>query len=156
MPGSPPRPKPNRSGLDATRRAACAWAIRRQCFAAPALPMAWRRPCFPGQSRGQAMTPLRDIDFVFFDIGGTRGDYDPPAGHLVPLPGSAALLQAVRDQVGARIGVITNLASLSNARAHALLEEAGLATFLDPDGFVSQHHARVAKPDPKIYQLAAS
>jgi HAD superfamily hydrolase (TIGR01509 family) len=97
-----------------------------------------------------------DLDFVFFDIGGTLGEYDAAAGRLVPFPDSARLLRLLRDAVGLRLGVITTLADLSNDQGRALLAGAGLAEFLDPAGFVSDHDAGVAKPDPAIYRFAAA
>lgn len=102
------------------------------------------------------VTTNKPVGFVFFDIGGTLGDRDPATGNLIPFPTSAKLLAAVRDAIGLRIGVITTLGPLSNAQGHALLEQAGLAGFLDPQGFVSEHDVReVAKPHPAIYEFAA-
>jgi FMN phosphatase YigB (HAD superfamily) len=102
------------------------------------------------------MTVAREIDAVFFDIGGTLGERDPDSGRLTPYPSSPGLLQALRDVVGLRVGVITTLGSgLTNADGLALLREAGLAPFLDPEGFVSDHDAGLAKPRVEIYQFAA-
>ena len=99
---------------------------------------------------------LRDIDFVFFDIGGTLGDRDPSTGNLIPYPSSAGLLRAMREQVGLRVGIITTLGStLTNADGLALLRRAGLDGLLDPAGFISDHDAGVAKPRAEIYRLAA-
>jgi FMN phosphatase YigB (HAD superfamily) len=98
----------------------------------------------------------RDIDVVFFDIGGTLGERNPETGKLVPFPSSSGLLQTMREVVGLRIGIITTLGpDLTNADGLALLHEAGLAPFLDPQGFVSDHDAEVAKPHLAIYQVAA-
>jgi HAD superfamily hydrolase (TIGR01509 family) len=36
-----------------------------------------------------------------------------------------------------------------------MLTQAGLSQFLDPHGFVSDHDAGVAKPNPEIYRFAA-
>jgi len=102
------------------------------------------------------MAPTRAIEFVFFDIGGTLGERDLATGKLIPFASSANLLAAVRDVIGVRIGVITTLGTLSNARGRALLDQAGLAGFLDPQGFVSEHDANeIAKPNPEIYRTAA-
>src|SRR5712692_7581857 len=101
------------------------------------------------------MAEPREIDFVFFDIGGTLGDRDEASGRLVAFPSSVGLLETMRD-IGLRIGVITTLGpALTNADGLALLREAGLDRFLDPQGFVSDHDAGVAKPDAEIYKLAA-
>jgi len=97
-----------------------------------------------------------DIDFVFFDIGGTLGERNPQTGAFVPFPSSAGLLRTLRDQLGLRIGIITTLGDqLTNPEALALLEKAGLRKFVDPVGFISDHDAQTAKPDPAIYQFAA-
>ncbi len=97
------------------------------------------------------------IEAAFFDIGGTLGERDPATGALVPYLSTPGLLADVRDKVGLRVGVITTLgAGLSSAQGLALLQNAGLAGFLDPNGFVSDHDAGAAKPDPAIYRFAAS
>jgi FMN phosphatase YigB (HAD superfamily) len=62
----------------------------------------------------------------------------------------------MREVVGLRIGIITTLGpGLTNADGFVLLQGAGLAPFLDPQGFVSDHDAVVAKPHVAIYQVAA-
>lgn len=53
-------------------------------------------------------------------------------------------------------GIITNLGTqLTDADALELLEQAGLSEFLDPDDFVSDRDANVAKPHTDIYRFAA-
>jgi len=95
-----------------------------------------------------------EIDFVFFDIGGTLGDRNA-AGKFVAFPSSAGLLQSMR-QIGLRIGIITTLGTqLTNAQALEMLKQAGFDQFLDPNGFVSDHDAAAAKPNPEIYRFAA-
>jgi HAD superfamily hydrolase (TIGR01509 family) len=95
-----------------------------------------------------------EIDFVFFDIGGTLGERNS-SGTFVPFPSSAGLLQSMR-QLGLRVGIITTLgAQLTNAQALEMLKQAGLNQLLDPAGFVSDHDAGTAKPDPEIYRFAA-
>jgi FMN phosphatase YigB (HAD superfamily) len=104
------------------------------------------------------VTTSREIDAVFFDIGGTLGDRDAATGKFVLYATSAGLLRTMRDVVGLRVGVITNLgAAMTNADVQALLREAGLDLdeFLDPRGFVSDRDAGAAKPDPTIYRFAA-
>ena len=98
---------------------------------------------------------MRGIDVVFFDIGGTLAAAS--ADGLTPFPGSVDLLRDLRDVVGLRIGVITTLGNqFTNAEALAMLKEAGLATFLDPHGFVSDHDTGgIAKPRRAIYEFAA-
>ena len=82
------------------------------------------------------MAPTRAIEFVFFDIGGTLGDRDPATGKLIPFASTAKLLASVRDVIGVRIGVITTLETLSNGQGRALLDQAGLAGFLDAQGLL--------------------
>jgi FMN phosphatase YigB (HAD superfamily) len=96
-----------------------------------------------------------EIDFVFFDIGGTLGERDA-SGKFKPFPSSAGLLKAMREGVGLRVGIITTLGGqLTDAEALKMLEGAGLKQFLDPDGFVSDNKAGAAKPDPAVYLFAA-
>ncbi|MDX1188952.1 HAD-IA family hydrolase [Sinorhizobium medicae] len=94
-------------------------------------------------------------DAAFFDIRDTLGIVDRK-GHLVPYrPSSFQLLETIRA-IGLRIGLITNLPSdVSTADGFAMVKEAGLADFIDPDGFVTNHDAGVEKPHPKIYSFAA-
>jgi len=102
------------------------------------------------------MAGLLEIDFIFFDIGGTLGERDPASERLVPFPSSTRLLDSMRREVGLRIGVITTLGpTLTNADGLALLREARLDGFIDPNGFISDHDAGVAKPHAEIYRLAA-
>lgn len=104
------------------------------------------------------MSPsIQGIEFVFFDIGGTLGERDPLTGALVPFPTTVKLLTAVRDVMLVPIGVITTLGPLTNAQGLALLQQAGLAGFLAPNGFVSEHDVgEIGKPDPAIYRFAAT
>jgi FMN phosphatase YigB (HAD superfamily) len=95
------------------------------------------------------------VAFVFFDIGGTLGERDQATGRLIPFPSSPIMLTAVRN-IGLRVGVITTLGPMSNNQGKALLQQAGLSGFLDPQGFVSEHDVgEVGKPNPAIYQFAA-
>jgi hemerythrin-like domain-containing protein len=111
------------------------------------------------------------IDVVFFDLRDSLGEVDRP-GHLVPYrPSTQKLLSAMKDMVGLRIGIITNLPSeVSAADGHKMIEEAVLSEevsedgdpypvklidFLDPDGVVINHEAGASKPDPAIYRYAA-
>jgi FMN phosphatase YigB (HAD superfamily) len=101
------------------------------------------------------MPDPRQIDFVFFDIGGTLGERNATTGDFVPFPTSAGLMQSMRD-LGLRVGIITTLGTLTNADGLALLKKAGLKTFLDPAGFISEHDAGIAKPNLEIYLFAAN
>ena len=98
-----------------------------------------------------------EIDFVFFDIGGTLGDRDPVTKKLVPYPSSAGLLSVMRNELKLRVGIITTLGGqLSDDQALGLLRDANLDAFLDPLGFVSDNKAGAAKPNVAIYQFAAT
>ena len=101
------------------------------------------------------MPEIPEIDFVFFDIGGTLGERNASTGEFTPFPSSAALLKAMREQLGLRVGIITTLGPLTNVQGLALLEKAGLKQFLDPAGFISEHAAGTAKPGLAIYHFAA-
>ena len=96
------------------------------------------------------------ITCVFFDIGGTLGERDRTSGQLQLFPSSRPLLTTLRDTLGLRIGIMTTLGPLSNTQGHDLLAQAGVAAFLDSQGFVSKHDVHdVGKPRPAIYELAA-
>lgn len=96
------------------------------------------------------------VEFVFFDIGGTLGERSAASGVFVPFPSSAPLLNALRDVLQLRVGVITTLGGLSTAEGRELLDLAGLLKYIDEEGFVSEHDVQgLAKPHPGIYQFAA-
>jgi FMN phosphatase YigB (HAD superfamily) len=102
------------------------------------------------------MASVNSVEFVFFDIGGTLGDRDS-AGDFTVFPSSKKLLNSLRNTVGVRIGVITTLGDLTEPQGRNLLVQAGLAGFLDPQGFISEHSTgEVAKPDPAVYRAAAA
>jgi hemerythrin-like domain-containing protein len=108
------------------------------------------------------------VEVIFFDVRDTLGEVDHP-GHLVPYrPTTERLLRAVRDSVGVRIGVITNLpADVSADQGRRMVLEATLAEgadghatirigdFLDPAGLIVNHEVGFDKPDPRIYRFAA-
>jgi hemerythrin-like domain-containing protein len=112
------------------------------------------------------------VDVVFFDARDTLGEVDHP-GHLVPYrPSTERLLWAMRNLVGVRVGVITNLPQeVSADEGRRMIEEAILAEdagsngdgphvvrigdFLDPAGLIINHEVGFDKPDPRIYEYAA-
>lgn len=97
-----------------------------------------------------------EIEFVFFDIGGTLGERNSSNGNFEGFSSSVGLLKAMRNDLGMRVGIITTLgAQLSNSDGLALLEKAHLDQFLDSDGFISDHDAEFPKPNPEIYRFAA-
>ncbi|MGC4043277.1 MAG: HAD hydrolase-like protein [Armatimonas sp.] len=96
------------------------------------------------------------IEYLFFDIGGTLGERNPASGKLTAFASSAKLLSEIRKTMGLRIGIITTLGALSDNEGMTLLDKAGLASFIDPMGFLSEHDTGgVAKPNSAIYQAAA-
>jgi hemerythrin-like domain-containing protein len=106
------------------------------------------------------------VQVVFFDVRDTLGEVDRP-GHLVPYrPSTEKLLSSMRDEVGLRIGLISNLPKEVDAAAgRRMIQEAVLSQsngtkvtigdFIDPDGIVINHDAGVDKPNPEIYRFAA-
>jgi FMN phosphatase YigB (HAD superfamily) len=95
------------------------------------------------------------VKFVFFDIGGTLGERSA-AGKFTPFPSTNGLLSAVKSAIGLRMGVITTLGPLTNDDAKNLLKSAGLSTFFESAGIVSEHDVgEQAKPAAAIYQFAA-
>jgi haloacid dehalogenase-like hydrolase/hemerythrin HHE cation binding domain-containing protein len=105
------------------------------------------------------------VKVVFFDVRDTLADVDRP-GHLAPYrPSTENLLEAMKEVVGLRIGVIWNLPDGVTAQQgremlrDAVLSENGhrktLDDFIDPSGAVFNHDAGRNKPDPAIYRFAA-
>jgi FMN phosphatase YigB (HAD superfamily) len=92
---------------------------------------------------------------AFCDIRDTLGIVDRK-GHLVLYrPTSVDLLKALKA-MGLRVGLITNLPSdVSSEVGFQMVMDAGIAEFIDPEGFVTNHDAKVDKPDPAIYRFAA-
>jgi FMN phosphatase YigB (HAD superfamily) len=92
---------------------------------------------------------------IFFDIGGTLGTVNV-AGQFVAFPESKQLLAGLRQVVGTRLGVITNLpGSMTTADARTLLQEAGLLAELDQAGIITNHDAGASKPAREIDHFAA-
>lgn len=95
---------------------------------------------------------------IFFDIRNTLGVVDRQ-GHLIAFkPSSEQLLKAVKEKIGATIAVITNVPPGVDARA--MLAEAGLLQYIDPNGVISTEDpdikaANTKKPEAKVYELAA-
>ena len=100
------------------------------------------------------MADKPDIEFVFFDIGGTLAEFDQSANKLIPFPSSVGLLKAMAA-IGLRIGVMTTLGAINKQQGLDLLHAAGLDSFLDPQGFISDKDLNVAKPHIEIYRFAA-
>src|SRR5882724_8286849 len=104
--------------------------------------------CWRLHLRNITMPDNREIDFVFFDIGGTLGDRDPATKKFIVYPSSVGLLKAMRAELKLRVGIITNLGGqLSDSQALAMLHDAHLDGFIDPKGFVSDEKASAAKPN---------
>lgn len=100
------------------------------------------------------MLPHR-IEVVFFDVGETLGRVDA-TGHFVPFSSSRPLLEMMKSVLGLRIGVMTNLpAAMTDQHIQQMLADAGLLSFLDPHGLITNHQAHADKPKAKIYRFAA-
>lgn len=97
------------------------------------------------------------IDVVFFDLKDTLGEVYRP-GKLTPYrPSTTQLLGAMRDPIGVRLGVISNLpATLSADQGRVMIEDAGLAEYFEPELVVFNHDANADKPSPQIFRFAAS
>lgn len=95
-------------------------------------------------------------EFIFFDVRDTLG-YVDRRGHLVPFrPSTERMLQDIKDELGARMGVITNLpADVPAEAARTMLREPGLLEFLDPEAVIVNHEVGHDKPGAEIYQAAA-
>lgn len=98
----------------------------------------------------------RDVEAVFFDIRDTLGVVDRK-GHLLKYkPTTDQLLEAMKQVVGLRIGLITNLPeNVSSEDGKTMVKEVGIWEFLDPQGWVTNHDAGVEKPKPEIFAFAA-
>lgn len=93
---------------------------------------------------------------AFCDIRDTLGIVDRK-GHLVLYkPTSIDLLKALKE-MGLRVGLITNLPpDVSSEVGFQMVKDAGIAEFIDAQGFVTNHDAKADKPDPAIYRFAAT
>jgi len=104
----------------------------------------------------QRATDSAAAEAVFFDIRDTLGVVDR-TGHMVKYkPTTDLLLEAMKQVVGLRIGLITNLPqNVSSDEGKAMVKEAGIWPFLDARGWVTNHDAGVDKPKPEIFAYAA-
>lgn len=96
------------------------------------------------------------ITTVFVDIRDTLGYVDSP-GHLVLFnPSTKQFLKSLKDDMGLRIGVITNLpANVTHEESVKMLRDAGITDkFVATNDIVSSHDAGLEKPAPSIYQFA--
>lgn len=101
--------------------------------------------------------PIAVIKAIFFDAKDTLGYVDRP-GHLVTYkPSTQTLLETVGGTLGCRIGIITNLPkNVDSAAGLKMITDAGIAGFLDPAGFITNHDAGADKPSADIYRYAAA
>jgi len=112
----------------------------------------------PGSSTESTTTHGRYLRYVLDHLAVTdeaeieaiarwRRGYNPPVGlWTLADPEAPAALQAVRD-AGLVAGVISN----SNGSVRSILEETGLAGYLD--FIIDSSVVGVEKPDPRIFQL---
>ena len=91
---------------------------------------------------------------VFFDIGNTLGTRDNTGFHV--FEGIKALLTGMRNALGLRLGVITNLPpGMTSAEIGEILRDAGLLQLLDSKGLITSVDAKAEKPANEIYRFAA-
>jgi len=98
------------------------------------------------------------LKIVFFDVGGTLGEVETADGtkRLRVFASTPALLTVMRQTLGLRIGVISNiLEDMTTDDLRAMLAEAGLTAMLDDSCIVTNKDAHARKPCRKIYELAA-
>lgn len=95
------------------------------------------------------------IKTVFVDVRDTLGYVDRP-GHLVLFkPTTVQFLRSLKNDMGLRIGVITNLpANVSHEQGVTMLRDAGLLEYIQPEDIVSSHEAQAEKPAKAIYVFA--
>lgn len=102
------------------------------------------------------MPDLREIDFVFLDIGGTLGERNPSNGNFVAFPSSAGLLKAMRDELSLGIGIITTLGpQLTNADGTRPAQDSRTRSIPLSRRLHIGSHAGVPKPSLEIYRFAA-
>ena len=116
---------------------------------------------------------VNSIKAILFDARDTLGEVDSP-GHFIPYrPSTAQLLDAVRNQIQVRIGIITNLpGDQTSEQGHRMIRAAELSQdpktgkpltigdYVDDQDIITNHEASAAlghlvqKPDPEIYLYA--
>jgi hemerythrin-like domain-containing protein/histidinol phosphatase-like enzyme len=98
------------------------------------------------------------LKIVFVDIRDTLGYVDRP-GHLVLFkPTTMQFLKSLKNDMGLRIGAITNLpANVNHAQGVQMLRDAGITEdLIATDDVISSHEANTEKPSPSIYQFACN
>ncbi|MEA2589930.1 MAG: hypothetical protein QOH66_2857 [Actinomycetota bacterium] len=105
---------------------------------------------------GSQAAKRHQVEAIFFDVRDTLGVVDRE-GHLLKYkPTTDRLLEAMKQVVGLRIGLITNLPDHVAAEdGKAMVKEAGIWEYLDPAGWVTNRDAGVDKPEPEIFAFAA-
>jgi HAD superfamily hydrolase (TIGR01509 family) len=108
-----------------------------------------------GPERTAQTVDNRQVEAVFFDIRDTLGMVDRKGHLLTYKPTTDQLLDAMKQAVGLRIGLITNLPeNVSSSDGKVMVKEAGIWEHLDPQGWVTNHDAGVEKPKPGIFAFA--
>ena len=102
------------------------------------------------------MTNPKKIRAVFLDIRDTLGFVDSP-GHLITFkPSTEHLLQTIKEQLGVRIGLITNLPdNVPDTKGFEMIENAGIFKYVDRNDVITNHQSGLEKPHPGIYEFAA-
>jgi hemerythrin-like domain-containing protein len=102
------------------------------------------------------MANPKKIRAVFLDIRDTLGFVDQP-GHLITFkPSTEHLLQTIKEQLGVRIGLITNLPdNVPDDKGFEMIENAGIFKYVDRADVITNHQSGMEKPHPGIYEFAA-
>jgi FMN phosphatase YigB (HAD superfamily) len=94
---------------------------------------------------------------VFFDIGGTLGTVDVGTKTLTPFPEMIDLLKIVVKVLRLPTGVITNIPEdWTTDDVEKMLIAAEILGLLDRRGVITSAKAGASKPNPGIYEFAAS
>jgi hemerythrin-like domain-containing protein/histidinol phosphatase-like enzyme len=100
---------------------------------------------------------MQKVKTVFVDIRDTLGYVDSP-GHLVLFkPSTLQFLKSLKETMGLRIGVITNLpGNVSHDQGVKMLidSHSDIQKYIDKNDIVSSHEAGAEKPGQGIYQFA--
>lgn len=96
------------------------------------------------------------LKVVFVDVGGTLGSVDKH--RVLHVYGdSVTWVTSLRNGLGLRVGVISNLPADMTTRALvAMLTQGGFGSLIAPELIVTNHDAGAEKPDPRVYAFAVN
>jgi len=103
------------------------------------------------------MQPGSGIKGVFFDIGSTLVKVTSVSPlEFEPFSSSLDLLRGMREALGLKVGIITNISDgITDADILRLLKEAGFLSFIEVTAIVTSDDAKARKPSAEIYLYAA-